>query len=276
MLTILKQALAALRHLHSLYILHRDLRAANVLVDALDPLRVMLSDFGVSHRLSAFVHSSDGASASRVDTVLTGGAAIGPLQVRSHCCAGQVQRGLWGNACVCCDWLLTLQWSAPEVCEGTAAGGTPATTASDVYMLGGLAYELLTAGTPPFDWLAVNPGLLALRRASRDPVPVPGLRGVTASGLLGKSVLEVAEQDQEVVQWCTRVDACPGSPGRLEELKVLVAECLVEDPGARPKVPALKARVEALLRAEVVEARGLGGGRQLLGAAHAESPRAAP
>jgi serine/threonine protein kinase len=85
-LALLKQAIAALLHLHSLGILHRDLRAANVLVDSLDPLQIRVADFGVSHLLSAF---SGGAGAGRaadltagmVHTVLRGGAALGPLQV---------------------------------------------------------------------------------------------------------------------------------------------------------------------------------------------------
>ncbi len=55
-LSILRQVVAGLLHLHSLGILrlHRDLRAANVLVDSLDPLRVVLADFGLSHLVSAF------------------------------------------------------------------------------------------------------------------------------------------------------------------------------------------------------------------------------
>ena len=91
-LTLLKQVLAALLHLHSLGILHRDLRAANVLVAANDPLRVVLADFGVSHLLSAFSGGA-GAGAGRaadltagkVHTVLRGGAALGPLQVCCFC-----------------------------------------------------------------------------------------------------------------------------------------------------------------------------------------------
>jgi serine/threonine protein kinase len=87
-LTLLKQVLAALLHLHSLGILHRDLRAANVLVASLDPLHALVADFGVSHLLSAF---SGGAGASRpadltagkVRTVLRDGAALGPMQVCS-------------------------------------------------------------------------------------------------------------------------------------------------------------------------------------------------
>ena len=80
-LTLLKQATAALLHLHSLGILHRDLRAANILIDALDPLRVLVADFGVSHLLAAFANGDMYKGASKVTSVLTGAAALGPLQV---------------------------------------------------------------------------------------------------------------------------------------------------------------------------------------------------
>ena len=85
MLSILVQAVAGLLHLHSLGILHRDLRAANLLLDALDPLHVRVADFGVSHLLSAFaaglqVRVTD-LTAGKVPTVLRGRAALGPMQV---------------------------------------------------------------------------------------------------------------------------------------------------------------------------------------------------
>ncbi len=86
-LALLKQAITALLHLHSLGILHRDLRAANVLVDSLDPLQIRVADFGVSHLLSAFCGGAGAGratdlTAGKVQTVLRGGAALGPLQVR--------------------------------------------------------------------------------------------------------------------------------------------------------------------------------------------------
>jgi serine/threonine protein kinase len=82
-LTVLKQAVAGLMHLHSLGVLHRDLRAANLLLDSLDPVQVRLADFGVSHLLSSFAGAGPGldVSAGRAHTVLRGGAALGPMLV---------------------------------------------------------------------------------------------------------------------------------------------------------------------------------------------------
>jgi hypothetical protein len=146
------------------------------------------------------------------------------------------------------------------VCAGTAEGGTPATTSSDVYMLGGLAHELLTAGTPPFHWLAADLEsalLLGRRRATAERVPIPGLRG-GLWGLLGKNVFEVAEEDGEAIPWCVRAKGTPGGPGRLRELLALVAQCLAREPEARPKLPALLAAFQDLLGREEGEVLEVG------------------
>jgi hypothetical protein len=74
-----------------------------------------------------------------------------------------------------------------------------------------------------------------------------------ASGLFGKSVLEVAAVDGIDVPWCVRVDGSAGSGGRLEALKTVVTQCLAAEPGGRPKVAALLGTVGDLLAAEVAE-----------------------
>jgi serine/threonine protein kinase len=82
-LSILVQAVAGLLHLHSLGILHRDLRAANLLLDGLDPLHARVADIGVSRLLPAFsvgLRAAD-LTAGKVPTVLRGSAALGPMQV---------------------------------------------------------------------------------------------------------------------------------------------------------------------------------------------------
>ena len=77
-LTLLKQAIGGLLHLHGLGILHRNLRAANLLIDSLDPLRVMVADFGLPH------HPSAGTAGRAPDA----GAAQGPsTQVLCGCCS---------------------------------------------------------------------------------------------------------------------------------------------------------------------------------------------
>jgi hypothetical protein len=145
-----------------------------------------------------------------------------------------------------------------------AEAGTVATTASDVYMVGGLAYELLTGGTAPFHWLAgdlQSALFLGQRRATAGRVPFPGLRG-GLPGLLGKSVLEVAQDDGEPIPWCVRAEGTPGGLGRLAELKALLEQCLAAEPEVRPKLPALLAAFRDLLVREEGEERaaGIGGG----------------
>ena len=72
-----------------------------------------------------------------MQTVLTGDQALGPIA-----------------------------WVAPEVLAGSLATGVIATPASDVYMLGGLMFEVLTCGRTPYYW--VLPNLIAQVRMHTD------------------------------------------------------------------------------------------------------------
>jgi serine/threonine protein kinase len=226
---------SGLRHLHSLGIVHRDLRAANVLVVSTAPLRVVLADFGLSHLLSAV--------ASRP----VAGAGMWGVDLRASVLGSSTLVGEVTGAAA----LGPALWTAPETCVASASGGTPVTFACDVYMLGGLLYELLTAGVPPFDWLLENPDLFVRRRTSRVPVRVPGLPGVMASGLFGKSVLEVAAGDGVEVPWCVAGAGTAGGGARLAEAKALLASCWSADPKGRPSVGTLERDFLSLCDREV-------------------------
>ncbi len=237
---------AGLQHLHSLGIIHRDGRASNVLLAALDPVTALLADLGVSHRLAAFLGDAAPVEApSKMGTYLEGEAVKGPY--------------LWG---------------APEVIAGTV-DRTPATFATDVYIFGGLLYEMLTGGTWPFHWQATETtiGLLIKRRKSAEPVPVPAPDGSVHlwAGLLKKSVLEAAQLDHVRVPWCVNTDGSPGSPGRLEELKAVMAQCLAADPGARPKLPALVELLGNWLAIETTEVAETAQSREATGTAEGEA-----
>jgi hypothetical protein len=238
-LSILAQVCSGLRHLHSLGILHRDLRTVNVLVTSNDPLRVALADFGLSHLLTSVAQRPvSGPGLWGVDLRVS--------TLRSSALAGEVSGVEALGPCL---------WTAPETFVATQSGGVVVTRECDVYMVGGLAYELLTGGTAPFHWLVTDLQsglLLEKRRATAGLVPVPGTP-FTMPGLLGKSVLEVAALDGKSIPWCVRVDGSPGSGGRLEALKAVVTQCLAAEPGGRPKVAALLDTVGDLLAAEVAE-----------------------
>ena len=74
-----------MHHLHSLGILHRDFRTANILIaSSVDkPLEVVVADFGVSHQLQLYADSESplgAACGATVYTVLTGDDALGPAR----------------------------------------------------------------------------------------------------------------------------------------------------------------------------------------------------
>ena len=228
------QGTAGLHHLHTHGILHRDLRCANVLVTSASPLAVVIADLGLAHRLSKHVRGS----ATGTATGDVGSLAIG------H--GGPV-------------W-----WLAPEALVAHGGGGWVATPASDVYMLGGLMFELLTGGRRPYwcacklvcsrnsfseieldshvdacvslelrwlDWEVVHQRRCLPHSASRDGVV----------GLGGCSVFEAASIDGKSIEYPDVVQGALGSPHRrvFESLVGLVQACVRADSGHRPRLHAL-------------------------------------
>ena len=221
-ITILQQCTAGLYHLHSLGIIHRDFRAANILVAGRDPLHVVVADFGVSHQLRVYADAAAalGTAAGAgtiVRTVLKGDEALGPIA-----------------------------WVAPEVLAGSLWEGVTATPASDVYMLGGLMFEVLTCGLIPYYWMS-DMRLVAQRRrvpggTSFRPVGLP----MSMTGLGGLSLVEAAAVDGVLISWRVNPGSGTYSTGGLDALIALMAQCLESDPSKRPLLSEVQARLQAI------------------------------
>ena len=112
----LQQIAAGLQHLHSLSIVHRDIKPQNILVgqDPHGKLRMLLSDFGLSKRIDGITQSSFSQTVNQ-----PGG---------------------------------TAGWRAPEILRGEApiAAHGRLTRAVDIFSLGCVAYYLFTGGGHPF------------------------------------------------------------------------------------------------------------------------------
>ena len=192
---ILRQCIAGLRHLHEENdIIHRDVRSANIMVDAKKgSLRVVLADFGISHHLSM----------KRL-SVADKRHLIGPV------------------------W-----WIAPEVLSSATNHGTvPVTTASDVYMLGGLMFEVLNGGNRPYWW-------------SHE------------EKLRSDNVFDVAER-------CGEAIALP-SFGAVAPLVAIAKRCLAANPDDRPVLSEVDSLLEtALPSVGEAPARAVTPGAQLL------------
>jgi hypothetical protein len=122
-------------------------------------------------------------------------------------------------------------------------------------MLGGLLYELLTAGHLPYEWALDNVSLLRARLVTDGHVPLAGVAGPGAVGLLGKSVVEAAVIDGVRIPWTVR------EPGQLlAEAQALITLCCAQDPSARITVAALAQALEAMRGAVTCHLPGAGPG----------------
>ncbi|MEY2844194.1 MAG: hypothetical protein RI920_2231, partial [Pseudomonadota bacterium] len=110
-LQLFLQVLGAVQHAHQQMVLHRDLKPGNILVSAAGEVKLL--DFGIAK----LIRGTDGPDAS---------GTAPSTELTQH--SGQV---------------LTPDYAAPE-----QIAGQPLTTASDVYALGVILFELLTGQRP--------------------------------------------------------------------------------------------------------------------------------
>ena len=220
--SILQQCVAGLHHLHSLGIIHRDFRAANILVAGTVPLHVVVADFGVSHQLRVFADAAAAlapaaGAGTHVRTVLRGDEALFPVA-----------------------------WVAPEVLACRLDAGVTATPASDVYMLGGLMFEVLTCGMIPFHWMSDMRLVAQRRRVPSGTLFRPTGLPVDVVGLGGLSMQEAAAIDGVDIPW--RV----GGGGRMYDgglsgLIDIMEHCLESEPTKRPLLPEVQSRLQGMV-----------------------------
>ncbi|GJG85769.1 hypothetical protein tb265_09500 [Gemmatimonadetes bacterium T265] len=156
-LRLVEQACAAVAFAHRNLVVHRDLKPGNLLVTASGEVRLL--DFGIAKLLAP--------DAPGPDTPADGTPAAPPL----------TEAGV--------------RWMTPEYAAPEQAGGGPVTTATDVYALGVIAYELLAGSRPgrgalgAGDRLPTRPSAAAraARRGAATPAEVAAARGATPAQL---------------------------------------------------------------------------------------------
>jgi len=197
---VITKVARAVHYAHQRGILHRDLKPGNILLDAHGEPHV--TDFGLAKRIS------DPGHGTRNPELTLSGAMLG-----------------------------TPCYMSPEQASGH---GRHVTTASDVYSLGAILYELL-AGRPPFTGASTIEVLRQVVEA--EAVPPSQLRGRRRD--------EAPASGKEGSSFFTRA-----APGADRDLETICLKCLEKDPQRRYNSTAeLADDLERWLRHEPVLAR---------------------
>ena len=125
--------------------------------------------------------------------------------------------------------------------DGKSTGGVEATPAGDVYMLGGLMFEVLTTGLVPFYWMNDARLLVQRRRHAAGILFRPEGTPSVFMGLKDLSILEAAKVDG--------VELSAVFSSELEPLVDVMSTCLRANARERPSLREVKHRLEQLLHA---------------------------
>jgi hypothetical protein len=151
-------------------------------------------------------------------------------------------------------------WRAPETFHHDDAGRQIASVATDVYMLGGLMFEVLTAGRhAPFFWLPTERVMVVRATTSINTIDSATVAGVSIPWAV------VSGDD-----WTGAVDG-------VERLKALMARCLHVEPSRRPSMDDFLAELDAIRDPSPTRDNGYDGATGTSpSAARTVTPRAAP
>ncbi len=151
-------------------------------------------------------------------------------------------------------------WRAPETFHVDEAGRQIASVQTDVYMLGGLMFEVLTAGRhAPFFWM-------------------PSERLMVLRAMTSLSALDAAAAAGVSIPWAiVRGDDWTGAVDGVERLKGLMTRCLHAEPSRRPSIDDFLAELDAIATpSPVLDSLSGYGGVTDGGYGGAAAPRAAP
>ncbi len=130
-------------------------------------------------------------------------------------------------------------WRAPETFHHDDAGRQVASVATDMYMLGGLMFEVLTAGRhAPFFWLPTERVMVV-----RETTSINTLDAAMAGGV--------------PIPWAVvSGDDWAGAVDGVERLKALMARCLHVEPSRRPSMDDFLAELDAIRDPSLVRDSG--------------------